>query len=182
MIATMAGFLGGLSTPNSPTMTHTASGQFTINSYNSSLVYTPTLVSGSGTASLNTGTGVFTLSSTTARFMVTAGWSAGATQSGNGFMERTPYTYTSVNQPYACGTHQCNCSTSWGSCGCGGCGGYPSPNGQSWGQCGCPGDMCWYNPGTTCQTCTSYCDNFVNVKNGTPSGYVDQHGEWSRVT
>lgn len=165
--------------PATPVMSHTATGQFTITNYDARAVYTLTRVSGGGTATRNGA--VVTLSDPNARFSIVAAFAVGAPQSGTGFMERKAYTYTLVNQPYPCGSHQCNCRQEWGSCGCGGCGGFPSPNSQSWGQCGCPGDMCWYNPTTVCDSCTSYCDNWVNVRNGTPAGFADKHGEWSRV-
>ena len=171
----------GRVTPPAPTFSKPATGQFQISNYSPLNTYTLTLVSGSGTASLNTSTGVVTLSGADSRYSVRA---KGPKQmlSALGYVERKSYTYSPVNQPYACGSYSCNCSTSWGACGCGSCAGYPSPNGQSWGQCGCPGDMCWYNPQTSCQTCTTYCDNWVNVKNATPSGYTDSQGEWWKIT
>mgnify|MGYP001764803816 CR=1 FL=1 len=166
--------------PAVPVMEHTGYGKFTITNHDPLAVYTLTRVSGSGTASRSGA--VVTLSDVNARFSIVASYAVGAPGSAAGFMERKAYTFTLVNRPYPCGTHQCNCRQEWGSCGCGGCGGFPTPNSQSWGQCGCPGDMCWYNPTTVCDTCTSYCDNWVNEKNPTPSGFVDKFGEWSRVT
>lgn len=180
-IRTPAGWRPGIlgRPPATPVLAHTANGQFTITNYDPQAVYAFGLVSGAGTA---TRVGpLVTLSGVNSRFSVAASYAVGAPQSAQGFMQRMAYTYTLVNQPYACGSHQCNCRQDWGSCGCGGCGGFPSPNSQSWGQCGCPGDMCWYNPTTVCDTCTSYCDNWVNVRNATPAGFADKHGEWSRV-
>lgn len=168
--------------PAKPTFAHTAAGKFTIQNYDSNVVYTTTLVSGGGTASRSGA--VITLSDVNARFSVSAGYAANAPQSALGFVERKAYTYHSENQPYACGSHQCNCRSEWANCGCecggGGCGCYGNSS-QSWGQCGCPGTMCWYNQRTVCDTCTSYCDNWVQVKDGTPSGYADAFGEWSKV-
>lgn len=165
--------------PATPVVAHTAYGQFTITNYDARAIYTFTRLTGTGTAT-RVGA-VVTLSDANARFSVVAAYAVGAQTTAAAFMERKAYTYTLVNQPYACGSHQCNCRQDWGSCGCGSCSGFPSPNGQSWGQCGCDYEMCWYNPTTVCDTCTSYCDNWVNVRNGTPAGFADKHGEWSRV-
>jgi hypothetical protein len=173
-----AGDLGA--PPAQPVVSHTAYGQFTIANLQPSVTYTFTRLSGSGTATRNGS--VVTLSSADARFQVTAGYGASGPQTDPAFMERKSYTYHMENHQYACGSHQCNCRQDWGSCGCGTCGGYPTPNAGSWGQCGCPGDMCWYNPVTVCDTCTSYCDNWVQVRDATPAGYADKFGEWSKVT
>ena len=169
--------------PPAPVMDHhTSTGRFIITNYSPTLSYSATNISGGGSATLDAGSGVYTVSSANSRWSITAAYAIGANLSNPDFMERLAYTYSSVNYPYACGSYQCNCTSGWGSCGCGTCAGYPSPNGQSWGQCGCPGDMCWYNPNTQCGTCTSYCDNWVSVKNGTPSGYSDSYGEWWKVS
>lgn len=176
MIPTLAGFNLGVSAPAAPIMDHhTATGQFIITNYNSSLVYTATLVSGSGTASLNTSTGVYTLSGANSRFSVTAAYGAGATQSTADFMERKAYTYTPVT---TC-TDNCASAYFWPAGNC------PGPNccnafNNCWGggvdgNCAADGTICC--GGSRGQTCTT-----TNVKNATPAGYTDSYGEWWRVS
>jgi hypothetical protein len=172
--------------PAAPVMAHTANGKFTITNYDPAVIYKITRVSGTGTASRVNN--VVTISDATARWSIAASYAADTPSSDADFMERRPYTYHSENHSYACGSYSCNCRSDWGACGCacggsgGNCGCYPSPNSQSWGQCGCPGNMCWYNQTTVCDTCTSYCDNWVQVKDATPPGYADAYGEWSKVS
>ena len=163
MIPTCAGFNIGLSAPAAPIMDHyTATGQFVITNYDSSLVYTTALISGSGTATLNTSTGVYTLSSTTARFSVKAGYSASAPQSAVDFMERTPYTATQgeadVSFIHAPPEHGVN---------------IPNVIGARWLYClqfPPPLELeCGHQEGTM-------------VKAATPSGYTDSYGEWWKVS
>jgi len=103
---------------------------------------------------------------------------------GNGverrtYISRRQYTYHKENFPYPCGTHECNCREEWGNCHCGTA---PPCESQSWGQCGCAGDMCWYDRRRVCDQCTSYCDDWRDVRDGTPAGYTDQFGEWTKVS
>jgi hypothetical protein len=143
------------SAPATPTLSHTAAGQFTITNYDSSLVYTLALVSGSGTAT-RVGA-VVTLSATTARFSITAAYASGAPVSGFGYMQRTPYTYTQV-----------------ASLGGEGVGFYYTTAGD---PCSPP---TWMpeelEPGNW------LCRRYDPVKDATPSGYTDAYGEWARVT
>jgi len=163
MIPTFAGFNMGLSAPAAPIMDHyTATGQFVITNYDSSLVYTTALVGGSGTATLNTSNGVYTLSSTTARFSISAGYSASSPQSAVDFMERTPYTatqgYPDVSYIHAPPAHGIN---------------IPNVIGARWLYCtqfAPPLEQeCGHQEGTM-------------VKASTPAGYTDSYGEWWRVS
>lgn len=176
MIPTFAGFNIGLSAPEAPVMNHhTSAGQFIITNYNSSLAYTPILITGSGGASLNTSTGVFTLSSTNARFSISAGYSSGSPQSSLAYMERKSYTYSNVT---TC-TDNCGSAYYWPSGNC------PGPNccnsfNNCWGggvdgNCAADGTICC--GGSRGQTCTT-----TSVKNATPSGFTDSYGEWWRVS
>ena len=163
MIPTFAGFNMGLSAPAAPIMDHhTATGQFIITNYSSSLVYTTALVSGGGTATLNTGTGVYTLSSTTARFSITVGYSGSSPQSAADFMERRPYTatqgYPDVSYIHPPPAHGVN---------------IPNVIGARWLYCNQfdpPLEQeCGHQEGTM-------------VKAGTPAGYTDSYGEWWKVS
>lgn len=162
MIPTFAGFNTGLSAPAAPVMDHhTATGQFIITNYDSSLVYTATLVSGTGSATLNTSTGVYTLSGANSRFSVTAGYAASAPQSDADFMERKAYTCTTTfnyyEHPYINATP--------GACHGAGAGVCPG----SWTVCTDSGGFCGHN-------------DLTATKNATPSGYTDSYNEWWRVS
>lgn len=155
---------------SAPVLSHTAKSQFTIQSYNSSLVYTATLLSGSGTANLNTSTGVYSLSDANARFSVTAAYSSNGTQSPAAIMEVKAYTCTYYNHPYQ------NCTTScYPACG-------PTLAGNE--PYGLP--CCWgwsYNgAGLCCTTGCSTVDNYTCDKDPLPLGYTDTYGEWWRTT
>lgn len=150
--------------PAKPTLNHhTTAGQFIITNYSPSLIYTATLVSGSGSATLNTSTGVYTLSSQNARFSVTAKYAAGTSESTAGYMERAQYTTTATNVDvsYIHGLPQHGVINY---------GGYSIP-GSRWTYCleASYGGECPHQEGT-------------NVKNATPSGYTDSYGEWWRVS
>lgn len=93
MIPTLAGFNVGISYPPSSAISYLSTGKFKINDYSSKLIYTPTLVTGSGTANLDLESGVFTFTSTDARFSVTSKYAPLAPESDLGFMERKSYTY-----------------------------------------------------------------------------------------
>lgn len=167
MIPTFAGFRGGLSAPAAPIMDHhTVTGQFKVTNYISTLAYTPTLISGSGTATLiDSVNGIFSLSSTTARFSVTAGYSVSAPQSVLGvtsFMQRTPYVAVEgpqeVGYLHALPPHGVN---------------IPTTIGATWVICtdsgGGEGQECAHREGTM-------------IKGSLPSGFTDSYGEWWRVT
>ena len=93
MIPTFAGFNVGVSSPPPPVINYLSTGKFNIDKYNSKLIYTPTLVTGSGNANLNNETGVFTFTSTDARFSVTSRYALSAPESDSRFMEIKSYTY-----------------------------------------------------------------------------------------
>lgn len=163
-----------------PTIQHNAKGVFLITNYNPAFVYTTDATAGAATV---VGDKV-NLSAGNVQFLLKSQYAVGApVKSVAG--ELRQYTTHQENFPYPCGTFECNCRDEWANCGCecdgGGCGCYPTPNSGSFGQCGCPGQMCWYGNKRTCETCTTYCDDFRQVKDGTPAGFVDQFGEWSKV-
>ena len=176
MIPTLSGFIMGLSAPSAPIMDHhTSIGQFIVTNPAPSLVYTTTLVSGSGAANFNSSTGVFTLTGVNSRFSVTAGYASTAPQSAADFMERMAY--TSYNDPVC--SDNCAPAYHWPN-GCGGpncC----NANNNCWGpssvdgNCAADGTICC--GGSRGQTCS---DRFI--KNATPSGYTDSYGEWWRVS
>jgi hypothetical protein len=172
--------------PPDPVVSHTAYGKYQVINYDAKYAYSLVLVSGTAGATID-GTGLITIANVNSRYRVECRWAASVPDYSADYAERKAYTYHQENHQYACGSSQCNCRSDWASCGCacGGSGGNCSCYGnasQSWGQCGCPGNMCWYNQTTVCDTCTNYCDNWVSVKDGTPAGYADEYGEWSKVS
>lgn len=169
-----------------PTIAHSAYGQYTITNYDASYVYSVDASAGSASFSGDK----FSLSSANCTFTLNSQFSPSGPKKGVSG-ERRAYTYHKENFPYVCGSTQCNCRTSWGSCGpaCGGCcagggdcGCYPAPTGSGYGGCGCACNYCDYNPTTVCDTCPTYCDDYKDVKDATPAGFVDEFGEWSRVS
>jgi len=163
-----------------PAITHSAKSTFTITNYNPNYLYTTDATAGTATVSGDK----VTLSAGNVQFLVKSQYAQGAPVKQVAG-ELRQYTYTKQNFPYPCGSYECNCRDEWSGCGCecggGGCGCYPPPTGGSAGQCGCPGNMCWYGNTRKCDSCTSYCDDYRDVKNATPSGFEDKHGEWSKV-
>lgn len=177
------------SPPPQPVLEWVSGETFRIVGYNSSLVYQATLVSGSGTSSLNTSTGRYVVSSSGAyKFNITASYAVGALVSTPGFMEKKLYSYgcrdATFQQPY-----DCNCATVGGDCGClppgpNGCPPGSSPNGQ----CGCgntfPTLPCMFGSiGTVvCGTCyreaccVEVCDVLVNEP-----GYTNSGSAWYRT-
>jgi len=149
--------------PPQPTLTHVAKGVYEVSNTDTQLTYSATLVSGSGSAIQSTVGGKvrYTLTAEDAAFGISAAWAPGATASTETNVERKKYTYT--NQPYQTCTDNCQA------------GGGPGGEGDCW--CGSrQGDLCC--GGCYGQTCTWH-DNYV--KNGTPSGFVDEFGEWSKI-
>lgn len=163
-----------------PVLAHSGNGAYRIVNFNPQYVYKATVSAGAATLNGDT----YTLTAGNTYLTVESRWDpTGPAMSA--YAERQQYTFRRENRPYPCGSYECNCRDEYASCGCecsgGGCGCYGDA-GQSFGQCGCPGVMCWYNKQRKCDSCTSYCDNWVDVKNDTPSGYVDEYGEWSRTS
>lgn len=173
------------SPPAAPIMAYISTGVFEIsNTITSDVTYNTALVSGSGTATASTVNNKirYTLSSTTARFSITAQWTAGGSPSAADYMERKPYSYTPdtrysctvCGNPYGC-WKSCGCECSGGGCGCYG------NSGASWGQCGCPGNMCWYNWGT-CQDCyQTTCGSAPTLIDETANGYTNSGTEWYKL-
>jgi hypothetical protein len=158
---------------STPTIAHSAKGVFTIQNYNSKLLYSVDASAGTGTVSGDK----LTLSAGNVQFLLKAQFAPGAPVSSVAG-ELRQYTTHSENQPYACGTVQCNCVTKQ-YCHCG----TDAPcDSTSFDQCGCgQTTMCWYGSYQECSECTKYCDNYVQVKDGTPVGFVDEYGEWSKA-
>ncbi len=144
-----------------PGLSHTGYGKFTIMNYDADLVYTVLATIGTATRA----DAVVTLSSVNAVLTV----ECRAVEGGDatiGYGERKAYTYHSENQQ-TCGSNcgvvnGSNCFNGTGSCWCG--------------SCASDGTICC--GGCYGQTCN---DNWVQIKDGTPAGYVDVHGEWSRT-
>ena len=172
--------------PPQPTFSWYSTGVFSINNYSSLQTYTATLVSGSGTASLNTTTGRYTLSDANARFSVTASWAAGTPASIAGYIERKAYTYDCRS---VCGTCCDTCCISYCTCGCSapipgnGCPSGTSPNGQ----CGCGGGTpcmfgcigCAQYGSCNCHTCCSCVWDIFHDYSG--EGYINSGTEWYKV-
>ena len=192
-----------------PQLEHTGAGTFRIRNYSPDLVYSAALVSGSGSATLDRATGVYTLSGENSRFAITTD----APGSVAGFAERKAYTYSSVDQGHwettttsnvvnydaryevtdhlgdpATGPNQDQCPVGW----------YPvwvSAEGRNrcmtqtgrW-VCDNGGSLVDGGGGAVyCRrvdttTSTVWVPNVVTVKDATPAGYQDQYGEWSRTT
>lgn len=173
------------SPPSAPIMGYISTGVFNITNYDSTLVYQATLISGSGTATLNTSTGRYTLSSANARFSVVARYAASSPASGQDFMERRAYTYSCRTVPQTCCEtvciEQCTCGCSGPDPNTGGCPAGSSPNGQ----CGCGGSSpCMFGCigcktfGQNCFDCTyTVCDVLINQP-----GYINSGTEWYKVS
>jgi hypothetical protein len=86
------------SPPAKPRLNYFSTGKFIILGYDSSLVYEASLVSGSGTATLDTSTGIYTLSGANSAFNVVARYAVGALPSDAAYMERKAITQTFVAQ------------------------------------------------------------------------------------
>lgn len=171
---------------NTPTIRHSDYGKYQITNYDPTYLYTVDASAGSASFVAD----VFTLTSANCTFTLNSQFSPSGPKKGVSG-ERRAYTYHKENFRYVCGSTQCNCRTSWGSCGpaCGGCcagGGdcscYPAPTGSGYGGCGCGCQYCDYNPSTVCDSCPVYCDDYRDVKDATPAGFVDEFGEWSRIS
>jgi hypothetical protein len=174
MIPTLIGFEIGVLFPEQPQIDYFGTGQFSILNYNPTLIYESTLLSGSGIATLNTSTGIYTLNNTNARFSVVAKYFSGTPNSAPGFMERKSYTYSCRTVPQTC-EQGCNCSVSCnGYCNTGPC---PPGVGQGFRECGCPDFYC----GTitvTCQVCYYDCSYVVCDVLIDQPGYTNSGTEW----
>lgn len=178
MLVSIAAAAGSRKFTPSPIMAYVSTGVFSISNYDSTLTYTATLVSGSGTATFNASNGRYTLSSTDARFSVTSRYAPSAPASNPDFMERKPYTY-SCRTVQRTGTRPCCCvATCNGYC----TGGEPCPPGvgQGFQECGCPTFFC----GTISVTCGTetftYNETVCDVLIDQP-GYINSGTEWYKV-
>lgn len=167
------------SPPAAPVMGYVSTGVFSVTNPVAGAVYTPTLISGSGTAAWSAGTSRFTISSTTARFSVTAGWASNAPQSAVDYMELFPYAWTPDTRTY--GT--CGGNTTGGECThsfpvtppCGGGNCSTGCENPSW--CCDARNPSVYHPPYTCQTGGS-APAFIDYSS---SGYTDSGSEWYKV-
>ena len=153
---------------NPPVLTHSASGAFTIADYNATKNYAVFDTNGQPVSGTSYANGVVTFGTNYGDFRVSYD-----SQPNKGTpVSRLAYTYRSENQQVwvpctpppptqACCT-KCD-GTDWSCC----YGGSPCSDGT----------IC-------CVGCSggSWQDNWVQVKDTTPAGYTDQHGEWVKIS
>ena len=149
----------GRFTPPTPTLSHTASGQFTITNYNPTYIYTFTNVSGGG--SVTNTAGVLTGMPAISRWSIKA-TSPKSSVSVLAYMERKQYTTTPTNVDVSY-IHT-----------------PPSHGIVNYGTNAVPGSRWMYC--SDGQTNESQHQEGTQVKNSTPSGYTDQYGEWFKTT
>lgn len=156
--------------PAQPTLTKVSAGVFEVSNTDTNLTYSATLVSGGGSATQDVVNGKvrFTLTNANAAFGITAAWAPGAPTSAATNIERKAYTYHTE--------HQCWEVTYQGS----------NLHYVDDGQGG--GYWSWDCPGGTggggqwgVNICKRTDCGDVQVKDGTPAGYTDSHGEWWRI-
>lgn len=168
------------SSPPKPTVSYVSTGLFALNTFDPSLTYVATLVSGSGTATLNTINGRYTISGADCRFKVDISYVPGSPATSV-YMERKSYTYSCRDVTY---TYGCNCRLVGGDCSCVECRNGGSDNGQ----CGCTGyfpngqKKCMVGSiGTVvCDTCTGCCNSVCDVLIN-QTGYTNSGSEWYKV-
>jgi hypothetical protein len=170
--------------PPRPIMVWHSTGQFRISNYNASFNYQTRYANGSGTATLNTSTGIYTLDGANSGFFVSAAYAAGAPRSTEGYMERKARAQTCGNFP-ECGTaptFDCNCRENRrATCNeppgsdtdcCRAC---PAPSYDGQNRC-----ICWVFGPPFCDTCGggfNYCCLDVDFSG---QGYTDRGTEWSK--
>jgi len=157
LVAAAAG--GGRFIPTKPDLVWTNYGQINISNFSTNLSYSISVNNGS----VSTSSSLISLSSINAILTVTSSSPKGGTSQASTF-ERRSYTFS---------------TTSSTSC---------SPNCRIAafinGQWTCQGDGSPGADGTICcggsagQTCTT---TNTTVRNATPSGFIDQYGEWGRI-
>ena len=171
--------------PARPVMNWYSTGKFEITNYDSSLVYEAQFVSGSGSASLNTSTGIYTLSGANSAFNVIARYGPGAPASEAGYMERKARTTKYVQTGENCYGVNCvpnrraTCNDPPGSptdC----CARCPAPSYDGQNRCICwvfgqPDPLCY---GTRCDPVFGYVDDTKWA--GSPYFYTDRGSEWSK--
>ena len=171
--------------PSKPIMNWYSTGVFEITNYDPSLVYEAQFVSGSGSASLNTSNGRYTLNGVNSAFNVVARYGVGAPASESGYMERkartTKYVQTGVN------CYGINCVPNRvatcneppftpGDC----CRDCPAPSYDGQNRCICwrtglPDPLCY---GQQCDPVFGYVDDAQ--WGGSPYFYTDRGTEWSK--
>lgn len=170
--------------PSTPIMQYAGYGSFNISNYNSNLVYTARLITGSGSANLNVGTGNYSLSSVTARFSITAKYPGASIESDLTYMERLAYerSYTQQCAPGCTNGFACCSEANWVPCDCAAPGtpGY-SPNDE----CGCTPRGLWGRQGWGCKDpeCCGFGLQCQQVDNGVINqpGYTNSGSEWYKV-
>ena len=176
--------------PARPIMVWHATGQFRISNFTSSLNYQTRFASGSGSATLNTSTGIYTLDGANSGFFVSAAYAQGAPISTEGYMERKSRQSNCGNfsECGAAPTYPCNCQENRNAT-CNeppGSGGVCPNPGLPGASCGCYDAsqnrcICWvYGPPSPCQTCGggfNYCCLDISFLS---QGYTDRTTEWSK--
>lgn len=147
---------GGRTTPVKPALTHTGTGQVTISNYDASLDYL--LSVNFGTASR---TGAVITTTAPASTLTVTPRSPRGISGAAGTFARQPYTTTPVADIIGYSEHD-----------------LPPHGAPNYGGL----------PGTTFIYCNDFGGGFAvhseghNVKNATPAGWADAHGEWARIT
>ena len=176
------------SPPAKPILNWHSTGKFIIVGYDSSLVYEPSLVSGSGSATLDTSTGIYTLSGANSAFNVVAKYAVGALPSSTAYMERKARTTVQVlvgYETYGCDCVEnrvatCNDAPGTDSDCCRRC---PAPSYDGQNRC-----ICW-NFGLPNPLCYSQCTDFNRPIYSYPDDkkwanspyfYTDRGSEWSK--
>lgn len=158
--------------PPKVNLSHTGFGQFTITNFNDQFTYTLSVNAGSVSRS----GAVITMSGATDAIVTVTAAFGPSGPAGTG--ERRAYTFTTTPEQ-SCSD---NCASAYwwpqGNC--------PGPNccnsfNNCWGagvdgNCAADGTICC--GGSRGQSCTT---TYVPTKNATPSGFLDQFGEWSRA-
>jgi hypothetical protein len=169
------------SPPARPVMQYVSTGVFQITNYNSSLLYESQFVGGSGSASLNTSNGRYTLNGANSAFNVVSRYASGSPPSEAGYMERKAYSYTFRLVPRSETYFDQPCRLDADAfCNPGNV--QPCAN-PSWGQWGCPTEMCWiYYNGVVCtQYSRTVYDQVYDVLINEP-GYTNGGSEWYKAT
>jgi hypothetical protein len=153
--------------PTAPITGYVSNLVFSVTNPVANAVYTPTLLTGTGTATWNGTLNQFTLTGATARFSVTAGWASNAPQSTAAYMDHQPLVNDVYHSDYVC-TNQTfdNCGPPGQQCGCG-----------TFNGCGDGVNCC----GWVCHA--GYYNNYYTL-NYTPqgSGYTQGTNEWWKVS
>lgn len=189
-----------------PQLEHVGAGTFRIRNYLADYTYTARLVSGGGTATLDRATGVYTISDPNSRWAITTD----AVGSIAGFAERKAYTYRTEDRGHwetstreevenydaryevtdiigdpAQGPNKDQCPPGWWPINAGTANARCATQIGKW-VCDRGGSLVDAGAAVYCRkvtviTDTHWVSNVVTIRDSTPAGYVDQHGEWSRT-